>query len=364
MKKILVLNLTPRWWMLHYSSQFCNELSRFVDLRVAIASYYNENIYSKNINFIKIKTNPNLISFIFDTLFLWNHIIFIYKIIKFKPNVVHFIDNHPWYLFYSKLFKLLWYTIFVTQHDPTLHSWECTSLLWKISIKVNKTLRNISNKIFVHWDKLKNEITKNYWVPNDKVISIFHWNYNFLKDNFSKGWAVEKNTFLFFWRIVDYKWLDLLLDSLTIIKSHVPDFKLIIAWPWDLSKYSSLLNKFSANIEIFNYNIESEDIFKYFERAEFVVLPYKDATWSWIIPISYAFSKPVIVTNVWELASVVLSNETGLIIEKNNVAKLAESIIFMLTYKENTVDMWKNWRKFSDEKLWWETIAKMFYELV
>ena len=105
MKKVLVLNLTPRWGMLHYSSQFCNELSKYVDLKVAIAYYYNENLYRDDIEFIKIKTNPNLKSFIFDTLFFWNHIIFIYKILKFNPETVHFIDNHPWYIFYSKLFK-------------------------------------------------------------------------------------------------------------------------------------------------------------------------------------------------------------------------------------------------------------------
>jgi len=93
--------------MLHYSSQFCNELFNKVDLRVAIADYYDEKLYNENICFIKIKTNPDLKSFIFDTLFFWNHIIFLYKIIKFNPEIVHFIDNHPWYIIYARVFKVL-----------------------------------------------------------------------------------------------------------------------------------------------------------------------------------------------------------------------------------------------------------------
>lgn len=363
MKKVLVLNLTPRWGMLHYSSQFCNELSKYVDLKVAIADYYNENLYKDDINFIKIKTNPNFKSFIFDTIFFWNHIIFIYKILKFNPEIVHFIDNHPWYIFYWKLFKILWYRIYVTQHDPTLHSWEWSTLLWKIATKVNQILRNLSDKLFVHWDKLKNEVINKYNISENKVFSIVHWNFNFFKDVFSKWWIVENNTFLFFWRVVDYKWLDILLESLILVKEKISDFKLIIAWPGDLSKYSDNINKLKSNLEIYNYNIEPEEAYKYFEKSEFVVLPYLDATWSWVIPVAYAFYKPVIITNVWELPSVVENNITWIIFEKNNVAKLAESIIFMLENKKKVIEMWKKWREFSDNNLGWEWVVRKVYEI-
>ncbi len=361
MKKILVLNLTPRWWMLHYSSQFCNELSKNADLKVAIADYYKEKLYNNDIWFIKIKTNPDIKNFILDTLMFWNHIIFIYKIIKFNPDIIHFIDNHPWYIFYGIFFKILWYKIYVTQHDPTLHSWENTNLLWKIAIKVNYILRRVADKIFVHWNKLKNEVILKYNISEKKVFSIVHWNYNFLKDIFSKWWKIQKNTFLFFWRIVDYKWLDILLESLDLVKEKIHNFKLIIAWKWDLDKYKSNLIKFKDNIEINNYDILDEDIYKYFEKSEFVVLPYKDATWSWVIPVAYAFSKPVIITNVWELSQVVENNKTWLIIEKNNIAKLAKSIIFMLENKEEVIMMWKMWREFTDNELWWEWIVRKVY---
>jgi len=349
--------------MLHYSSQFCNELSKYVDLKVAIAKYYNQTLYKDNIKFIKIKTNPSLKSFIFDSLSFWNHIILIYKITKFKPEIVHFIDNHPWYIVYSRLFKMLWYKIYVTQHDPILHSWEGTSLQGKIAEKTNQVLRNLSDKLFVHGDKLKQEVIKIYKINPEKVISIVHGNYNFFKDVFSKWWEIEKNTFLFFGRIVDYKWLDLLLESLFIVKEKNPNFKLIIAWPGNLTKYSKNIEKLKDNLEIYNYNIEPEEAYRYFEKSEFVVLPYLDASWSGVIPVAYAFSKPVIVTDVWELSSVVENNITWLIIEKNNIAKLVENIIFMLENKEKVIEMWIKWRCFSDRELWWEWVVKKVYDL-
>lgn len=361
MKKVLVLNLTPRWGMLHYSSQFCNELSKKTELKVAIADYYNENLYDSSIWFIKIKTNPDLTSFFLNTLAFWNQIRFLYKVIKFKPDIVHFIDNHPWYIFYSYFFKAFNYQIYTTQHDPTLHTWDNLWIQWKIAVLTNTILRKNSHKLFVHWEKLKQEVIQKYWISESKVISIVHGNYNFFKDVFSKWWKTKENTFLFFWRIVDYKWLDVLLESLFLVKEKIADVKLIIAWPWDISKYRDKIDLLKENLEIINANILPEDAYKYFEKSEFVVLPYLDATWSGVIPVAYAFSKPVIVTNVGELSSVVDDFNTWLIIEKNNVAKLAESIIFMLENKEQVQDMWKKWRWFSDRELWWGGVVKKVY---
>jgi glycosyltransferase involved in cell wall biosynthesis len=222
-------------------------------------------------------------------------------------------------------------------------------------------LRKKSDKIFVHWDKLRNEVIKQYWVPEEKVVSIVHWNFNFLKDKYSKWWKVIKNSFLFFGRIVDYKWLDLLLDCLIEVKKELSDFRLIIAWPWDLWKYKEKIEKCKENIEIYNFSIPADENYKYFKTCEFVVLPYSDATWSWVVPASYAFSKPVIVTNVWELANAVENWKTGIILEEKSVEKLAESIIFMLKNKEKIIEMWKEGRKYSENVLGWKWVVEKCY---
>lgn len=361
-KRILVMNLTPRWWMLHYSSQFCNELINLKnsELKVAIASYHNSILYDSKIWFIKIRTNPTFFSFILDSLNIFYHIYFILRIIKYKPDIVHFLDNHPWYIVYWKLFKFLWYTIYTTQHDPTLHSWEESNLIWKIAINVNRVLREISDKLFVHWKSLKAEMILSYKVDKSKVASIKHWAYTFF-NKWSKWLKVKENTFLFFGRIVDYKWLDVLLESLNIVKESIPDFKLIIAWPGSMKKYEKLLKKYENNIEIYNFNIEPEEAYKYFEISEFVVLPYKDATWSWVIPVAYSFSKAVLVSDVWELSSVVTNGKTGCIIEDNNSTTLWKKIVEMLWEKDRLFEMWKWWKEFSDRELSWKDIIDKIY---
>ncbi len=358
MKKILIFNLTPRMWMLHYSAQFANELAKSHEVYVAIADYYDGFLYDKNIKLFKIRTNPTAISFVFDSLAIRNQFKLWKQIKKVKPDIVHFMDNHPWYPFYIKICRRLWYKTYVTQHDPVLHSWDNKWLLWKVSLWINNSLRDNADLLIVNWDILKQQEIELFHVDWNKIVSVPHWNYNF----FTKWWkwrSPKNNHFLFFWRISDYKWLDILLESLDKVKKEIPDFKLIIAWNWDISKHEKLLNKYIDNIEMFHYDIPDEEVHKYFEMSEFVVLPYKNATWSWVIPTAFAFSKPVVTTNVWELATHV--KNSWLIIEPNNVEALSDAIIYMLRNKEKAVEMWKEWRKYTEDALWWDKIVDKIY---
>lgn len=108
--------------MLHYSAQFCNALAEKYQVSVVLADYYQGNLYDPNINIVKIKTNPDVKSFIFESLDIVQHIKLRKTIKKLKPDIIHFIDNHPRYILYAKWLKRAGYPIYVTQHDPTLHS--------------------------------------------------------------------------------------------------------------------------------------------------------------------------------------------------------------------------------------------------
>jgi len=103
-------------------------------------------------------------------------------------------------------------------------------LVGKIAVYTNEILRNKSDKLIVHGDTLKEELIKEYSIPQEKIISISHGAYTFF-NTFSQNLSVQKNTFLFFGRILEYKGLDILLNGLVYVKEKVPDFHLIIAGP-------------------------------------------------------------------------------------------------------------------------------------
>lgn len=361
MQKVLVFNLTPRFGMLHYSAQFCNALAKRYQVSVAIADYYKGDLYDEAINLVKIKTNPDLKSFIFDSLHIFQHRRFLKEIARIKPDIIHFMDNHPWYIFYAKRLKRAWYKVYVTQHDPTLHSGDSKWLQGKIAVLTNKVLRILADKLIVHGENLKADLIEQYQVNPEKIIVVPHGNYNFFTRRSGGTVELRENAFLFFGRIVDYKGLDLLLESLEFVKKKVQNFTLIIAWSWNTDKYKQLLGCYWKYIQLYNKNISDEEVRKYFEMSEFIVLPYKDATGSWVLPVAFAFSKPVIVSDAGELGTCTKSANWGMVLDFLTPQTLAEQIIWMLEHKDEARNLGKNGRKYTEEVLGWEKIVAAIY---
>jgi starch synthase len=89
-----------------------------------------------------------------------------------------------------------------------------------------------------------------------------------------------------------------------------------------------------------------------------VVCPYTEASQSGVVPIAYAFKKPVIVTRVGCLPDYVEDGGTGLIVDPGDSRPLAFAIIKLLGDPGLRKQMGeKGWRKMVAE-LSWEQIAQ------
>ena len=100
-------------------------------------------------------------------------------------------------------------------------------------------------------------------------------------------------------------------------------------------------DKFKQNFEIYNYNIPEEEIEKLFLGCRLVVLPYESATQSGIIPISYYYSRPVIVTNVGCLPEFVDQEKTGFIVEKKE-EEIANRVLELINDENKLINYSKN----------------------
>ncbi len=145
---------------------------------------------------------------------------------------------------------------------------------------------------------------------------------------------------LFFGFIRDYKGLDLLLEAMANPGIKSMGLKLLVAGEFytDSKPYFEIIEKHHLDDKVVMSNdfIPDSKVADYFNAADLVVQPYKDATQSGVTQIAYHFEKPMITTNVGGLAEIVPDDKVGFVVNPV-VDEIAEAILrFFKMDKENT----------------------------
>ena len=151
-----------------------------------------------------------------------------------------------------------------------------------------------------------------------------------LYDNF--GEAISKNEarhhlglrdgdkiILFFGFIRQYKGLDLLLKAMTDERIKKENIKLLIGGEFyeDEKPYLQLIgqNNLQQQLILKTNFIPDSEVKYYLCSCDCVIQPYRNATQSGVTPLAYHFEKPMIVTNVGGLPSLVPNEKAGLVCE-------------------------------------------------
>jgi glycosyltransferase involved in cell wall biosynthesis len=133
------------------------------------------------------------------------------------------------------------------------------------------------------------------------------------------GLSDSDKIILFFGFIRQYKGLDLLLKAMGNERIKSENIKLLIAGEFyeDDKPYLQLITENNLQEQvILRTNFIPDKEVKYFLcSADCVIQPYKNATQSGVTPLAYHFEKPMIVTNVGGLPSLVPHEQVGLVCE-------------------------------------------------
>lgn len=237
----------------------------------------------------------------------------------------------------------------LTVHDPLPHS----STKDKLRFKLSRELTFRGTKHFLLFNKAQsqdfirlNNLSKNCITIGN--LSIYAW----LKDlpNCSETQIniPERDYILFSGRISIYKGLQILLPAMKLVHEANPNIKLVVAgggnFPIDITEYEKL-----DYIEFRHRFIPDVELVKLIQNCRFAVCPYIDATQSGVVMSTFAFCKPMLVTNVGGLPEMVHDNLHGKVIEPSNVQVLAKAIIDMYAdsqslakYSENIFNDYHN----------------------
>lgn len=148
---------------------------------------------------------------------------------------------------------------------------------------------------------------------------------------------------LFFGFIRKYKGLDLLLESMQILqqpnlKPQTSNLKLLIAGEFyeDEKQYHEQIERLDIKDQLILKTdfIPDSEVQYYLCAADAVIQPYRNATQSGVTPLAYYFEKPMVVTNVGGLPSLVPDEKAGLVVEPNPAA-IADGILKFYQLGEN-----------------------------
>ncbi len=212
-----------------------------------------------------------------------------------------------------------------------VYSHEGLPLTWGRTVErrlIHKAFRQVDG-FLVHSLSLAEQVR--YFKPKALVRRIYHPSYDFYSRWDTKPQREnEKPRLLFFGNIRRYKGVDVLVRALAVVEK-VLDVEVAIAGEFyiDPSPLRRLADELGVAHRICWHDqyVSNEQVPALFRSSDVVVLPYRDASQSGVVPLAYEFDVPVIATDVGGLSEVVLEGRTGFLVPTDDPRALAEAII-------------------------------------
>lgn len=272
----------------------------------------------------------------------------------FNPDVIYC----PFGLMWSPiLFRKLKgkYHIVSTVHDVLLHPEKglFKRMLLGFYSLLQKDYGRLSDDLIILNTKYEEAAKRIYRKPQLCVIP--HASFGGFIDTQNEFTKVKK-CFGFFGRIEYYKGLDLLLE--TYKQLCIPDVKLLIAGKGEIPQEVLDYIHSEPNIELINRWIEDDELYSLFERTDFTLLPYRTATQSGIIPLSFSFARAVVATNVGALSEQI-PDGCGIVVNPSSL-ELANAIEDLYSNPEQLISMGNKAKRYANLYLTWESSAKIF----
>lgn len=212
------------------------------------------------------------------------------------------------------------------------------SLLNRLSLKIQYRL---VDHIFVHTEKMKQELRTDFGVPDHKISVIRYGVCDSAPDTALTPVQAKQRlaltpsnkVVLFFGRILPYKGLEYLVRAMATLAETDPECRLVIAGSaencapyWEeIQQRISRLGLQGNVIERIEFvpDVETEI---YFKAADVLVLPYTEIFQSGVLFLAYAFGLPVIASDVGSFREDVIEGKTGHICQPRDSEDLSAVI--------------------------------------
>jgi glycosyltransferase involved in cell wall biosynthesis len=262
-----------------------------------------------------------------------------------KPRIFHILWNNK-LAYIDRTVLMLYYRFALGKHIVlTAHNVNTAKRDARDSLLNRATLRaqyRLADHIFVHTDKMKAELLRDFGVSEDAVSVIpFGINNSVPVTDLTPpeakrrlGLGSGEKAILFFGAIRPYKGLEYLVTAFGELASRHTDYRLIIAGERKKGseKYlDNILDRIGRQpwqdqvIQRIEF-VPDEETELYFKAADILVLPYAEVFQSGVLFLSYSFGLPVIATDVGSFRDEIIDGKTGFVCRARDARDMAAAI--------------------------------------
>jgi D-inositol-3-phosphate glycosyltransferase len=261
-----------------------------------------------------------------------------------EPKTLHILWNNKieWF---DRTILMLYYKALGKKIALTAHNVNQARRDGKDSLSNRLTLRvqyRLCDHIFVHTDKMKEELCRDFGVAQKVVTVIRHPVNNAFPDTDLTPSEAKKrldlrddeNAILFFGRIRPYKGIEHLLAAFRLLAAKHSNYRLVIAGEpkKGSEEYRDEIERivkteFAPGRIILKIQfIPDEQMEVYLKAADVLVLPYKEIFQSGVLFLAYSFGLPVVATDVGSFREEIVEGVTGFLCQPGDPAELAKAL--------------------------------------
>jgi len=164
-----------------------------------------------------------------------------------------------------------------------------------------------------------------------------------------------------------FKGIEYLIEAMSRLRLAEYNWKLIIVGEGELKKdYSDLAAQLKMHLRtIFTGYVPNEDLPKYYNLADVVVLPSVDKSEAFGLTLIEAMScaKPVVASNLVGVRSVITEKMDGLLVEPKNADDLASKINYLLSDQTKALEFGRAGQRKVKLKYDWRIIGRHLDDL-
>jgi D-inositol-3-phosphate glycosyltransferase len=278
---------------------------------------------------------------------LWELLFYYARIIRYgaqaNPRILHILWNNKLELF-DRIILMLYYKLLRKKIALTAHNVNAAKRDAKDSWINRATLRfqyRLCDHIFVHTDKMKGELCREFGVDDNSVTVIRYPITDMLPDTEltpSKakrqlGLSDVEKVILFFGKLRRYKGIEQLLAAFDLLPADdSEEYRLIVAGEPSDKAYvdeiqETVSRQFARGRVILRPEFIPDDKMEmYFKGADVLVLPYKEIFQSGVLLLAYTFGLPVIATDVGSFREDIVDGRTGYLCKPGDPVDMARAI--------------------------------------